>query len=415
MRWSRRRFLVGGAGLVAIPLLPSLSRAAPDTPPLRFVCIYSGNGYRPEQFLPTGSETSFTMGGMLTPLARHQAKLIVAHGAGGIDGHYAGHGAALTGRPDAGDSFAPTGGPSLDQVLAADGKGQVPLLSLELGVDPWTSVDGVIAFSDTALPIPPLADPRGAFDRVYNVASVDPKVAARRRAQKLSVLDSVTSDIASLQARLSAGERRLLDAHLTLLREEEDALLNPVDIGECDVGAGPSGSEFTFDETLGHHLDTIAAAFRCDVTRVATLVLKGAQDTTYYDWLPGVVDDAHSVAHGSVSNAESQLLAINSWQAEQVATLLDRLDAIPEGNGTVLDNTLVFWTNEIGLQDWSHSRSEMGLIVAGATSRLRSGRFVDLGAFGYADLLLTLAHAMGHTELTSFGDDGTSVIEGLLR
>jgi hypothetical protein len=414
MKVSRRRFLVGaGGGLVALPLLPSLARGATATPPLRFVCIYTANGMRADQFLPTGSETSFTMGGLLAPLARHQSKVIVAHGASGVEGHYAGHTELLTGRPAPGASFSPTGGPSLDQVIAADSKGLTPLPSLELGVEPWSSVDGVMAFSDSGLPIPPVADPGGGFDRVYNLAAADPVAAARRRAQKISVLDSVTEDFTSLQAKLSTGERRLVDEHLTLLREQEEALRNPVDVGNCDVGAGPSGSGFTFPEVFSFHLDTIAAAFRCDITRVATLVVKGSQDTTYYTWA-GATDDAHSVAHGVAPNSETQLLAINTWQAEQVASLLDRLDAIPEGDGTVLDNTLVFWTNEIGLQDWSHSRDTMGVVLAGATNRLRTGRFVDLSGYLYQDLLLTLAHAMGHTELTSFGDDGGRVAETLL-
>lgn len=412
-RWSRRRVLAGlGGGLVALPMLPSLSRGTAPAAPLRFVCVYTANGMLRDQWLPDGSETDFTLQGVLAPLARHQAKLVVARGASGVDGHYAGHTEALTGRPAPGASFAPTGGPSLDQVLAADSQGLTPLGSLELGVEPWPSVDGVIAFSDSGLPIPPLADPRGAFDRVYDLASVDPAVAARRRAQKLSVLDSVTGDLTALAARLSPGERRILDQHLTLLRAQEEALLHPVEIGQCDIGAAPSGA-FSFDRTTGHHLDTIAAAFRCDVTRVATLVMKGSQDTTTYTWA-GATDDAHSVAHGVAPDSAAQLLAIDTWQAEQVAGLLDRLEAIPEGDGTVLDNTLVFWTNEIGLHDFSHSRADMGVVLAGATSRLRSGRFVDLTGFRYQDLLLTLAHAMGHPELTSFGDHGDQRIETLL-
>lgn len=80
-------------------------------------------------------------------------------------------------------------------------------------------------------------------------------------------------------------------------------------------------------------------------------------------------------------DAAAQLLAINTWQASQVAAFLDRLEAVPEGDGTLLDHTLVLWTNEIGLQDWSHSRASMGLVLAGATQVLRSGRFLDLSGF----------------------------------
>jgi hypothetical protein len=408
---SRRRFLVGAGVTMALPLLPSIARSDGD-PPLRFVCFYTGNGIYRDHFMPTGTETDFTLQGTLAPLARHQSKLIVAHGASGLSGHYAGHTEALTGRATKDATFMPPGGPSLDQVLAADAKGKTPLPSLELGVDPWSSVDGVIAFSEAGLPIPPLADAGGAFDRVYGVASADPTVAARRRQQDLSVLDSVSADLKSLQGKLSASERRTLDQHLALFASQEDALRHPVATAQCDVGVRPS-SGLDFPGTMTSHLSTIAAAFRCDVTRVATLVVKGAQDTTYYNWA-GTVDDCHSIAHGAAFNSAGQFLSITTWHAEQLATLLDLLDAIPEGDGTVLDNTLVFWTNEIGLHDFSHSRDAMGVVLAGATKRFRSGRLVDLSGFLYQDLLLTILNGMGHPELTTFGLEGSQRIDALL-
>jgi hypothetical protein len=408
-RWSRRRFLLGASGAaVAVPLLPTLVRragAAPGVFPRRFVCLYTGNGALSHQF---------TFDSALAPLARHQSKLIVAQGTSGEGGHYAGHTEALTGRPATGDSFSPTGGPSLDQLIAQSYSHETPLPSLELGVQPWTGVDGVISFTASGLPIPPLADPRGAFDRVYAVASEDPEAAARRRAQKLSVLDRVMDDYTALQAKLSPSERRLLDEHLTLLREQEERLLNPVSIGACDVGAPPvpgSGS-FSFPETSGHHLATLASALRCDVTRVATLVFQGAQDTTYYSWA-GSSDSYHSIAHGEASGSEEQMLAVTTWHASQVAALLDLLDAIPEGDGTLLDHTLVFWTNELGLHQFSHDRDSMGVVMAGCTDVLRVGAPQDLQGYLYQDLLLTLARAMGQ-EISRFGDDGTQVIDSLL-
>jgi hypothetical protein len=291
---------------------------------------------------------------------------------------------------------------------------ETPLPSIELGVQPWTGVDGVISFTASGLPIPPLADPRGAFDRVHALASEDPAAAARRRAQKLSVLDRVMDDYIALRARLSPSERRLLDEHLTLLREQEQRLENPVSIGTCDIGAppAPQAGAFSFPETAEHHIATLASALRCDVTRVATLVFQGAQDTTYYTWA-GASDSYHSIAHGEASDSEGQMMAVTSWHASQVAALLDLLDAVPEGDGTLLDHTLVFWTNELGLHQFSHDRDSMGVVMAGCTDALRTGTSVDLQGFLYQDLLLTLAHAMGQ-ELPRFGDEGTQLVETLL-
>jgi hypothetical protein len=406
---SRRKFLLGASGaVVAAPLLPTLARRAGASPgvfPRRFVCLYTGNGALSHQF---------TFDQALAPLAAHRGKVMRVTGPSGVGGHYAGHTEALTGRPATGDSFSPTGGPSLDQLIAQSYASETPLPSLELGVQPWTSVDGVISFTASGLPIPPLADPRGAFDRVYAISSEDPEVAAHRRAQKLSVLDRVMDDYTALQGKLSPSERRLLDEHLTLLREQEQRLLNPVSIGACDVGSPPvpgSGS-FTFPETSQHHLSTLAAALRCDVTRVATLVFQGAQDTTYYTWA-GSNDSYHSIAHGEASGSEEQMLAVTTWHASQVAALLDLLDSVPEGDGTLLDHTLVFWTNELGLHQFSHDRDSMGVVLAGATDVLRVGEDLDLQGYLYQDLLLTLAHAMGQP-VASFGDEGSQLITEML-
>lgn len=421
MSWSRRRFLRGAGGaLVAAPLLPTLARRAGaaelPAPPKRLVCFYTGNGFYEDQFMPSGAGADFALQGALLPLAAHRDRLIIGYGAQGGDGHYVGHTEALTGRPAVSDSFTAAGGPSLDQLVAEGLKGQTPLPSLELGVEPWSSADGMISYTASGLAIPPVADPGGAFDRVYSLASEDPETAERRRAQGLSVLDAVMADVADLQPHLSAGERRLLDEHLTLLREREQSLLNPVEIEACEVGEAPvsGGSSFTFEEATGHHISTLVSALRCDVTRVASLVLKGSQDTTLYSWA-GATSDYHTVAHGEASDSDAQMLAVNTWQASQFAALLDQLDAIPEGDGTALDNTLVFWTNELGLHRWGHERDNMGVVIAGATGALQTGQLLNMGGYLYQDLLFTLAHAMGYTELTGFGDDGTRLIEAMLR
>lgn len=134
-------------------------------------------------------------------------------------------------------------------------------------------------------------------------------------------------------------------------------------------------------------------------------------DSTYYTFA-GVNDDHHQVAHGDTSDAQSKYLAILRWQAEQFAYLLSQLDAIPEGDGTALDHTLVFWTNEIGLHRFTHSRDDMGLVLAGSPHLIQQGQLLNLDGARYTDLLLTLGRTLG-LEASTFGADGKNLLDGI--
>ncbi|WP_083457183.1 DUF1552 domain-containing protein [Sandaracinus amylolyticus] len=411
-RMGRRVFATGVAGAaISLPMLPSLlTRAQPTTSPLRFVCIYTPNGQHPDQWLPTGGERDFVLSPVLAPLAPFRDRLLVMHGAQGSHNHQHGHAECLTGAPGAPDSFVPTG-PSLDQLLAARSSRETAIPSLELAAGTDSNAASVISYAPGALPVPPVVDPRHAFDRLFLVANGDPAVLERLRAQRRSVLDGVIGEFTALEASLSPAERRVLDAHLTALREQERRLAEPVMVDACELPPGPgapSGGTFAMNDAVRHHADTIAAAFACDLTRVATLMVGPSGSIRRYAWA-GVDEDFHEIAHGNAVNAYDKLLAINRWHGEMVAHLCARLDAIPEGDGTVLDHTIVFWTNELGLQPFGHARSSVPLVVAGGTNVLRTGRLLDLGGAHYHDVLLTLARVLG-LELDTFGTQGRTPI-----
>ena len=419
VRLSRRRLLLGTAGTaLTIPFLPSLLprslRAAPnDPPPLRLVVVYTANGQHIDTWLPTGSETDFTLGGVLAPLTPHQAKINVVHGLVGTSGHQGGHSECLTGRPLEQQSQLPSAGPSVDQLIAKGLGDKLALASLQLGVDTINSAFSIISYTDATLGLPPQASARGAFERVAGVVDIDPAVAERRRAQSRSVIDSVLADYASIQPRLGADERVLLDAHLDLVREQEMRLKQPFMPIEC--GYLPSQvSDLDIPTTFLGHIDTITAAFACDVTRVATLVVGQSGYPAHFEWA-GVNADFHEAAHGVLPNATAVFAQANTWHAQMFAALLARLDAIPEAGGTLLDNTLVLWTNELGLHKHTHSKDDMGVVIGGAAGGyFKTGRYLNLGgASHYHDLLLTMAHAMGRTDLTAFGDKGVKVIDAL--
>ncbi|MCC6624393.1 MAG: DUF1552 domain-containing protein [Deltaproteobacteria bacterium] len=421
MSLSRRALLRGLAGLAAVPALRGLARlVAPDgragldgaaraaAPPgtKRLVVFYTGQGHLRDQFLsPAGG-----LGPALEPLAPFADRLLVLHNVKGSSGHYEGHAESLTGRPN-GETFTAAGGPSLDQRIAELHRGKTALPSLELGCHAGNGADGMIAYAASGLPIPAAQDPRGVFDRMFRLVNEDPAAAARRRAQDKSVLDVVKADLADASAGLSAEARRLLDAHATLVREQEQALASPVEVAACELGAAPvAGPEGRWDYPTACRLqiENAALALGCDVTRVVTFMLGYAQNTTVHDWL-GHSEDFHQIAHGSVADSEAKMLAIDRWQAAQLATLLGRLDALG-----LYDDTAVVWLSELGLHRFDHLKSDSGMVIAGtAGGALRTGRVVDMGQAHHHDVLLTLGRALG-LDLERFGDEGTRALDALL-
>lgn len=416
MSISRRTLLRALGGLAAVPALRPLARldrrahAAPPPDSRRLVVFYTGQGHHRDQFLAPSGGPLPGAGPALAPLSAHAERLLVLHNLTGHSGHYEGHAEALTGRPN-GETFTAAAGPSLDQLLADDNRGLTVLPSLELGCRSGNGADGMIAYAKSGLPIPSAQDPRGVFDRMFRLLDEDPAAALRRRAQDRSVLDLVMSDLADLEASLSPDARRLLDAHLTLVREQEQALSNPVLAPACELGpapapAGPDGWDYPTLARL--QLDNAALALGCDVTRIVTFTLGFAQNTAVHHWL-GHTDDFHQIAHGAVADSAAKMLAIDTWQATQLAALLDRLQALG-----LLDQTLVVWISELGLHHFDHSKTDAGVVVAGNVDGFfRSGRVVDMQGAHYHDLLLTLGHAMGATGLATFGTAGTRVLTEL--
>ncbi|MFO0746234.1 MAG: DUF1552 domain-containing protein [Myxococcota bacterium] len=406
MSFTRRSFLSALGAAAAVPfvarLLPKLARAADNPPPRRLVVVYTGQGHHIDQFLPQGAAT---IGTALEPLAPYQSKLLVLHNILGRSGHYEGHAECLTGRPN-GETFTAAGGPSVDQILADRNRKLTVLPSLELGCYSGNGADGMIAYSAAGLPIPAATDPRGVFDRMFRTLNQDPAVAARRRKQDKSVLDAIAADFTDLQAPLSPAARRILDAHLTVVREQEQALAQPVEVHACDLGASPGAptDEHGYDYPTAARLqmDNVVAALACDVTRVATVMLGYAQNTVVHKWL-GHTDDFHQIAHGAVQDSLGKFLAIDRWQAGEVAHLVGRLDALG-----LLDSTAVVWITELGLHRFDHLKDNAGVVIAGSAGGfLRTGRTVDMGGADYDDVLITLLHAMGATDITHFGATGT--------
>ena len=444
LRFSRRAVLRGAFGAsIGLPWLASLgarrARAADASPfPTRFVVMFSPNGTLPGAWTPTGTETSFTLSPILQPLAAVQGDLVVVRGVdqqgSGGDGHQNGMGGMLTGQPlnagpFAGAGSAPAGwpnGPSVDQRVAEVLGTTTKLRSLELGVqvgaaDNW----GRMVYRAANQPLPPEDDPAQIYANVFADLHADPAMLAALRARRRSILDTVGAQYARLAARLGGDDRARLDRHLTAVREIEERLTTPF-VGATaacqDPGPAPSAATSNNDDfpAIGAlHIDLLVMALACDITRVASLQWSRSVSQTRFTWLtPAIPEVHHDLSHRPDNDtaAVDKLTRINQWYATQLATLMSKLKAIPEGDGTLLDHTLILWCNELAIGN-VHSRTDAPYVLGGrAGGRLSTGRFLSYaGDVPHNNLLVSILNAMGIADQT-FGkpDWCTGPLPGLV-
>jgi hypothetical protein len=440
---SRRTFLGGAAASVALPLLeamaPSLARsarAAEGATPKRMLFYYAPCGIHMASWTPQRTGAGYDLPLILEPLEGIQDKVTVVTGLANLparpDGpgdHAAGTGSFLTAthvhKTEGADI---ENGVSVDQAAAAALGSATRFASLQLGAEGGGSVGGCdsgyscayarnISWSGPATPLPKMVSPQLTFDRLFGGRdeAASAAEAARRRELRASVLDYVRRDTASLQNRLGASDRAKVDEYLTGVRELERQIQAAEGQAACTPPAMPE-DELSLDVTTHIRLmsDLMVTAFRCDLTRIQSFMLANAGTNRYYDFL-GVEGGHHDLSHHQ--NLESnfrQLEVIDRWEMVQLRYLLDGLDAIEEGEGTLLDNTMVFFSSEI--EDGNSHRHENlpvllaggagGSFVTGQHVRVREGRPI-------ASLFLTMLDRFGVTQET-FGDDSDGIIEELL-
>lgn len=440
---SRRTVLRAGGASFALPLLelmrPRKARAA-GAVPKRFVVMFTPNGTIHPNWVPSGTETAFTLSPILSPLAARQSDLVVVDGlyqqGGGGDGHQNGIGGMLTGQMlnpgpfQGGANIGAAGwanGISVDQEIAAHIGGSTALPSLELGVQVGSADDwGRMVYSGANQPLIPEENPALAYQRLFATKGVSPDQLAALRARKKSILDAVQDQLRAVSARLGANDRARLDQHATALRDIEarlDAQAMP-SMSCADPGAPPVPSAPTDNDSfpaIGKlQMDLIAVALACDLTRVASLMWSRSVSQTRFTWLsPSVTDPHHDLSHKPDDDATSQdkLTRINTWYAAQFAYLLGKLADAQETDGTrLLDNTLLLWSNELGKGN-THSRQSAPYVLAGrAGGALRTGRFLTYtGDLPHNNLLVSLLQAMD-VSTTRFGNDDwcTGPLSGLL-
>ncbi len=413
---SRRRFLRGAGALLALPFLESLVpggtlRAAEKAgalgklgAPLRTAFIYVPNGVNNAHWWPTlgaGGATDFTLGGSLESLAPHRDQLQIISGLAlksanangdGAGDHARASASFLTGmqaRKTAGRDIR--AGRSVDQFIAAHAAAGHRLPSLELSCDaPRLSGNCDSGYScayqfnlswrTEAQPVPAERDPRLVFERLFGSAEdrVSAEAAARRAARRASILDFVADDTRRLQGALGARDRDKLDDYLTSLRAVEQRLA-AFDHFQADPAAGvPGGVPSDHEEHMRLMADLLVLAFRTRSTPVATLLLSHEGSGRTFPSL-GITEGHHSLSHHERrADKLEQLRKIDAFYARQFAYLVERMRAVPEGDGTLLDHSLLVYGS--GIRDGNrHDHADLPVILAGgAGGAARGGRFVKL-------------------------------------
>jgi Protein of unknown function (DUF1552) len=430
-RYQLRRDFLQRTGLsaAAFPLiahLPSLGLANSDTvePKKRMVFIFSPNGVIPDHFWPDPKAKDLELKRILTPFAPFKEKLLTVHGInndikGDGDGHMRGIGCLLTGKElfpgdVQGGSDTPAGwcqGISVDQFLKnqlqADPKTQTRFGSLEFGLmvperaDTWTRM----SYAGPNQPVAPIDNPYEMFDKLYG--------ATKSRAMLASVLDEVTDDLRRVEKLTSAEDRHLLNQHLAIVREVEKEL--QAELKQADkkgvahkVPQLPPNIEEKNDnmpEVSRMQIELLVSSFAADFARIATYQITNSVGQPKMKWLD-ISESHHELSHEPDSNAEAyeKLIKINTWYAEQVGLLAKRLSETPEpgGEGSLLDNTTLVWTNELGKGN-SHTRNNIPFVMIGGNLGFAQGRAIDFKGVPHNRLLMTFCEVMGYPQ-KSFGN-----------
>ncbi len=428
---TRRRMLRGTGVLMSLPLLESLGplralgaetggkKGAPESPthPVRFAALYMPNGVNARHWTPKGEGADFELSSILEPLEPHKSDILVlthlwnaATNTG--DGHYVKTGGWLTSTTitrTTGNNLC-AGNTSMDQLIASRHGNFTPVASLELGIEPpATGVDTNVGFtqlygahiswSTPTNPLPKEVHPKLAFDRLFR-SNQSARTGGLGHDQ--SVLDLVAEDARRLQRELGSADRQKLNEYFESVRsvekriefetrrQREQILVDPLARKEIerlgqkvdsfnpfrDPGKA-SERGVTHTEHVRLMMDIMALAFWTDSTRVSTFMFGNAVSGRDFTFLDGVKGGFHETSHHQDDATKLEMYRrINRWHQEQFAYFLSRLKSIREGEGTLLDHSMILCG--AGMRDGnSHNPENLPLVLAGrAGGSIKPGRHI---------------------------------------
>jgi hypothetical protein len=460
-----------GLPFLSAMLAPGRSHAD-ETTPVRLIVFYNPGGTLLDKWRPTGSESSFTLSPMMSPLTPFLNRLVFVDGVdmsitkiGNGHPHSRGMAGVLTGQQllpgnlnTNGGNAGFAAGASIDQVIAASiSKGlRFPHLAVSAGWSTGITAGGqphpgnIISYQapsragGQATPVPPATDPLGTLKNVFSGVGGDANANAQVKAWDKSILDGVQADYKRIMTRLGAEDRAKLEAHLALIDQAQKGLEQTV--------AATCTPPTTLDPTPGYYDDPIAqgvsrgasdggsssittgakvplkgdamtdllvASLACDLTRVGTMQYSDSEAKFMLGFLKdssgtSLKDHHHGYQHDRGFQPQA-LEIIYNFYMQKFASLLQKLDAVKESNGSLLDNSLVISLTEIQMPD-NHAQNNMPFILAGkAGGKLKSQRWLKVKSQPHNNLLVSILNMFGLPD-TKFGhpDYCTGPLAGLV-
>ncbi len=375
MTITRRTALKSVGGALTLPLLESVAGASPTdgSPPTRFLVVGNPFGAHPGHFFPQDFGRDFSISPTLAALEWLKDRLtIISHTDHNM---VSGHGreiSFLSGVLPADAQAFPEKNMSIDQLFARHVGSQVryPSVGAALGSGirmSWTA-NGVEKL--------PITDPQALFDYLFLNLTRDQKAARRDTINRnASILDAVGGDFSSILSNSSRSDRERIDQYRTAVRELEQSLSSRKDWLQkdkptFDISGHLKGTGVTIDNRYDAIFDMIAYAFQTDLTRVASVEFPSALKYTEID---GVSRSYHGCTHnGKREDVTAELVAIESFQIEQLSRCLKKLDSIqePNANGSMLNHTIVLFGSGMGYGG-THSNRDLPILVAGGGFRHR--------------------------------------------
>ena len=419
----RRQFIkqlgISAASLPFLVGLPSLGLGSPVRPRQRLIIMFSPNGTIPYAFWPDKTGEDFKLKEILTPLEAFKNRMLVLNGVfnqvkGDGDNHMRGMSCLLTGIElfpgnIQGGSHTPAGwasGISIDQELKnyfqSREETRTRFGSLEFGVgitdraDPWTRM----SYAGPNKPVAPISDPYQMYQKLYGQL--------KEKENLQGILGDVRDDLKKVRKLMSAEDSRLLSDHEALVRQMEkeikDSARQKLRITPPTLEEGIADQNDNVPRLSRMQIDLLVNSFVNDMARVATLQYTKSVGQARMNWLD-ITDGHHGLSHlrDDDEAAQEKLVKINKWFAGELNYLVQKLASTPEPGsaGSLLDNTLIVWTNELGKGN-SHTLDNIPFVLIGGGFGFKMGRSLNFKKVPHNRLHLALAHAVGH-RLETFG------------
>ena len=424
---SRRSFMRGTLGAtVALPFLDAMVPALSAAPvaPFRFGAVYLPNGVYPDTWHPDKEGADFVFKPVMQPLEPFRKQLVTVSkmkAPWGESIHLGASSSFLNGvgpvvnRDGKGDALGQLHSKkTVDQFIADRVAGDTPLRSIEVGTEDMGTAVGAcdgfactffntLSWRDDESPLPVGINPRVTFERMFGETDSSERRMARLK-QKQSLLDSVTEETAKLERSLGAADRSILDEYLTNIREVEQQL-NRMEARLATITGNPEapvGLPDAFDDHLNVTYNLMHLAYQGDISRVFTFMLSHEATDRGYAHI-GIPEQHHNISHhGNDPEKMAKYAKIATYHIVKFGEFLDKLKATPEGDGTVLDHSLLYWGSGMSNGNAHDRNNTPAVIVGGANGRLKGNRHIIAKDAPTANLLLAMAH-LGGVEIDKLG------------